>query len=82
MHGVAMAGDAGHDRAYRRIARDLAGRAAALDVESISAAWARSGHADYSSISFTYWDEREPPLIPAGCAMSVSYTHLTLPTKA
>jgi hypothetical protein len=37
-------------------------------VESISAKWAASPHADASSESFTHWNEDEPPLVPSGCA--------------
>jgi hypothetical protein len=37
-------------------------------IESVSAKWARSGHADATSRSFTNWDEDEPPVVPANCA--------------
>jgi len=37
-------------------------------VQAISEKWAESAHADSESISFTYWDEREPPEIPPFCA--------------
>ncbi|MBN2390982.1 MAG: polyheme membrane-associated cytochrome C [Anaerolineae bacterium] len=37
-------------------------------VESVSAKWARAGHADIVSRSFTNWDEDEPPVVPANCA--------------
>jgi hypothetical protein len=34
----------------------------------ISGKWSASGHADRESLSFTYWDDAEPPVIPIGCA--------------
>jgi hypothetical protein len=37
-------------------------------VQAVSENWSASGHSDWESISFTYWDEREPPEIPANCA--------------
>jgi len=37
-------------------------------IESVSDKWARSGHADVSSRSFTNWDGNEPPVVPVGCA--------------
>ncbi|MFU8826074.1 MAG: polyheme membrane-associated cytochrome C [Brevefilum sp.] len=37
-------------------------------VQAISLNWSSSGHSDRESISFTYWDQREPPEIPANCA--------------
>ena len=38
-------------------------------VWDISRAWAGSGHADAQSASFTNWDEADPPLLPATCAL-------------
>jgi hypothetical protein len=37
-------------------------------VQAISENWATAGHSDRESVSFTYWDEREPPVIPPNCA--------------
>jgi len=37
-------------------------------VQAVSGKWARSGHSDAQSESFTHWNEDEPPVIPAGCA--------------
>lgn len=37
-------------------------------VESITADWSLSGHADYTSRAFIFWDDDDPPLIPADCA--------------
>ncbi len=37
-------------------------------VEVVSDKWTRSGHADTSSVSFTRWDEDEPPEVPVSCA--------------
>lgn len=37
-------------------------------VQAVSENWTTSGHSDSESVSFTYWDEREPPVIPANCA--------------
>ena len=37
-------------------------------VQAISESWTTSGHADSSSVSFTFWDERDPPIIPVNCA--------------
>jgi len=37
-------------------------------IESVSAKWARSGHADAASQSFTNWDANEPPVVPPACA--------------
>lgn len=37
-------------------------------VEQAALDWDESGHADFNSISFTYWDDNDPPLIPANCA--------------
>jgi hypothetical protein len=37
-------------------------------VEAISANWSQSGHSDAQSISFTYWDQRDPPVISPTCA--------------
>lgn len=37
-------------------------------VQAISEKWTTSGHADSESVSFTYWDERDPPEIPTNCA--------------
>lgn len=41
---------------------------ARASIESLTAAWAESGHADYAAQSFTFWDGNDPPLIPANCA--------------
>ncbi len=30
--------------------------------------WSESGHADRESLSFTYWDDDDPPVIPIRCA--------------
>lgn len=38
------------------------------DVEAASRRWRRSTHADPRSEAFTYWNDEEPPLIPADCA--------------
>jgi hypothetical protein len=43
-------------------------------IETITANWAQSGHADYTSSSFTHWDDDDPPLIPANCAACHSLT--------
>lgn len=37
-------------------------------VEVISEKWTTAGHSDSESFSFSYWDDREPPEIPANCA--------------
>lgn len=37
-------------------------------VEVATSNWSESGHADFNSISFTYWDDNDPPLVPANCA--------------
>ncbi|MBN1876163.1 MAG: polyheme membrane-associated cytochrome C [Anaerolineae bacterium] len=37
-------------------------------IESVSAKWVESGHADAASHAFTNWDENEPPLVPSTCA--------------
>ena len=37
-------------------------------VQAISENWTTSGHADSESVSFTYWDDRDPPEIPTNCA--------------
>jgi len=37
-------------------------------VQSVTANWSESGHADYTSRSFTYWDDDDPALIPSYCA--------------
>lgn len=37
-------------------------------VEAITAHWTISGHADFTSGSFTRWDDDDPPLVPVGCA--------------
>lgn len=37
-------------------------------VETISEKWTKAGHSDSESVSFTYWDQRDPPEIPANCA--------------
>ena len=37
-------------------------------VQSVTADWSESGHADYLSRAFTLWDDREPRLVPAVCA--------------
>jgi hypothetical protein len=41
---------------------------ARASIETLTAAWSNSGHADYTAQSFTFWDENDPPLIPANCA--------------
>ncbi|MFO7660995.1 MAG: polyheme membrane-associated cytochrome C [Chloroflexota bacterium] len=41
---------------------------AADPVETIAVNWTASAHANYTSQSFTYWHEDNPPLIPADCA--------------
>lgn len=37
-------------------------------VESVSGKWTRSGHSDAESVSFTNWDDDDPPEIPVACA--------------
>ncbi len=37
-------------------------------VESITANWSQSGHADMASRSFTNWDDADPPQVPQNCA--------------
>ncbi len=37
-------------------------------LDTIAAKWTQSGHSDRTSISFTYWDDDEPPVIPENCA--------------
>ena len=37
-------------------------------VQAISENWAESAHADRESFTFNYWNEYEPPEIPAFCA--------------
>ncbi|TVR18953.1 MAG: polyheme membrane-associated cytochrome C [Anaerolineaceae bacterium] len=37
-------------------------------VETITAHWTISGHADFTSRSFTFWDDNDPPMVPADCA--------------
>jgi len=37
-------------------------------IERISMDWWESGHADVNSISFTNWNEDDPPEIPVSCA--------------
>ncbi len=37
-------------------------------VDTVSDKWARSGHADEESDSFTHWADEEPPEIPKECA--------------
>ncbi len=37
-------------------------------VESITEKWNTAGHADRTSVSFTNWDENEPPEVPIACA--------------
>jgi hypothetical protein len=37
-------------------------------VQAISLNWNTAGHSDRESVSFTYWDDREPAVIPAACA--------------
>ena len=37
-------------------------------VESVTAKWAESGHADRTSPSFTNWDSADPPQVPQNCA--------------
>lgn len=37
-------------------------------IEQIAIDWGESGHADFTSRSFTFWDNNDPPLIPADCA--------------
>jgi hypothetical protein len=39
-----------------------------VSVETATARWETSGHADYSSEAFTHWNEERPPEIPADCA--------------
>ncbi len=37
-------------------------------VQAISEKWNIAGHSDSESVSFTYWDERDPAVIPPACA--------------
>ncbi len=37
-------------------------------IEQLSRKWNSSGHADSTSESFVYWNEDDPPVIPAACA--------------
>jgi hypothetical protein len=37
-------------------------------VQAISEKWTTAGHSDRDSVSFTYWDDRDPPEIPTNCA--------------
>ena len=37
-------------------------------LERIQTDWWGSGHADVRSISFNYWNEDDPPLVPENCA--------------
>ena len=37
-------------------------------VEAISAKWSDAGHSDATSVSFTNWDENDPPVVPVACA--------------
>ncbi len=37
-------------------------------LATVSQKWSESGHADRESLSFTYWDDDDPPVIPIGCA--------------
>lgn len=48
--------------------------AAPESIESVSAKWATSGHADFTSRSFTNWDANEPPVVPPTCAKCHSLT--------
>lgn len=41
---------------------------AAASIEKISVDWWGSGHADKTSLAFTYWNTAEPAEIPAYCA--------------
>ncbi len=41
---------------------------AAEPVQAFPERWSQSGHADTTSVSFTYWDDDDPPVIPVGCA--------------
>lgn len=46
-----------------------AGRAVQPDsLAELTSKWSSSGHADRTSLSFTYWDDNDPPVIPANCA--------------
>ncbi len=40
----------------------------AESLEAIPGQWTEAGHADTTSLSFTYWDDDDPPVIPVGCA--------------
>jgi hypothetical protein len=40
----------------------------AKSVQEISEKWSVSGHSDSESLSFSLWDNREPPVIPESCA--------------
>ncbi len=37
-------------------------------IDSITDKWSISGHADTTSVSFTRWDDDDPPQIPTACA--------------
>lgn len=37
-------------------------------LEAIPGQWTQSGHSDRTSLSFTYWDDDDPPVIPEECA--------------
>ena len=37
-------------------------------VQTITENWNRAGHSDFESISFTFWDDRDPPIISPTCA--------------
>jgi hypothetical protein len=37
-------------------------------IDDITAKWSESGHANEASISFTYWNENDPPEVPVNCA--------------
>lgn len=36
-------------------------------LEAIPGQWTQSGHSDRTSLSFTFWDDDEPPVIPEEC---------------
>jgi len=46
----------------------IAGIARSDSLADITSKWSRSAHADRDSRSFTYWNDNEPPVIPANCA--------------
>lgn len=47
---------------------------AAEPIESATMGWTESGHANWDSPSFTFWQNGEPALIPARCASCHSLT--------